>query len=110
MISVKAEFDADASNLGDFNRLIRIINELNIELHVKIGGVETYRYLYDRIEMNVDGIIAPMVETSFGAIKFREMLNKIHFYVKTLPEITNKIETRSSVKEIKKIPQILNMI
>ena len=51
--------------------------------------------MYDRIKMNVDGIIAPMVETSFGAINFREMLNKIHFYVKTLPEITSKIETRN---------------
>ena len=35
------------------------------------------------------------------------MLNKIHSYVKTLPEITINIETRSGLKETKKILHIL---
>jgi len=61
LIGEKAEFEAAESNLGDINGLRRITNKLNIELHAKIDGVEAYRDLYDCIEMNVDGIIAPMM-------------------------------------------------
>ena len=107
LLGIKAEFEAEGSNLDDINRLRRITKELNIELHVKIGGVEAYRDLYDCIETNVDGIIAPMVETDFGAFKFKEMLDKVHSYAGTLPEITINIETKSGLKNIRDILKIL---
>ena len=52
---------------SDIARIRSIMNKLGIKLFVKIGGVEALNDIYNCIELSVDGIIAPMVESKFGA-------------------------------------------
>ena len=71
---IKAEFEAEGSSFRDLMRLRRITSKAGVRLYLKIGGVEAIRDIKDAIEIDVDGLIAPMVESKFGAKKFDEIL------------------------------------
>ena len=75
-----------------------LTSKLN-NVFVKIGGVEAVNDIYSCIELCVDEIIAPMVETKFG-IKFIDIFDKLK--LKHNPHLSN-IETKSGVKNLKEI-------
>ena len=66
LAGIKAEFEAEGSSVNDIARLKILTNKIGTKLKVKIGGVEAVNDIYNCISLNVDGIIAPMVETEFG--------------------------------------------
>jgi len=103
---IKAEFEAEGSSLSDINRLRRITSKTGVQLYVKIGGVEALRDVYDCYESGIDGIIAPMVETSFAAKKFLDTISKFHF--KNRPKLTINIETITGFKNLDSILKILS--
>ena len=74
---IKAEFEAEGSSVDDLSRLRRITNSIDTKLFIKIGGVEAVNDLYSCIELGVNGIIAPMVETKFGVKKFIDIFKKL---------------------------------
>ena len=76
--AVKAEFEAEGSSLRDVARLRRVTDKINIPLYLKIGGVEALRDIKDSLELGVDGLIAPMVESSFGVKKFLDAMESIY--------------------------------
>jgi 4-hydroxy-2-oxoheptanedioate aldolase len=102
---IKAEFEAEGSSYDDILRLRNLTNQNNLSLHVKIGGVEAIRDIIDCLEIGVDGIIAPMVESAFGAKKFVSSLEKLE--VKDIFHSSINIETKNGVLEL---DDILNMI
>ena len=75
--AVKAEFEAEGASFRDLLRLRRFTAEQNISLYLKIGGVEALRDLKDALDLGVDGVIAPMVESPFGVVKFAEAVESI---------------------------------
>lgn len=101
---IKAEFEAEGSSFRDLVRLRRITAAAGLPLHLKIGGVEAVKDLKEAIELGVDGIIAPMVESPFGAKKFINSFekiyknNKIHFSI--------NIETKTAFENYEKILEI----
>lgn len=103
--AVKAEFEAEGSSFRDLIRLRRLTAQQNIPLYLKIGGVEALRDLKDAFDLGVDGLIAPMVESPFGAVKFLNAVKSIFFEKKIFKSIN--IETRDSVENINKILEIV---
>ena len=101
LIGIKSEFEAEGSSLGDIARLRMITSSLNIKLYVKIGGVEALNDIYNCLDLQVDGIIAPMVETKFGLKKFLEIFDRLK--LKKNPSLTINIETKSGIDNIKDI-------
>ena len=89
---VKAEFEAEGSSFRDLVRLRRITNKLNIPLYLKIGGVEALRDVKDSLEIGVDGLIAPMVESAFALKKFLDGVASI--YKDTDVHLSVNIETQ----------------
>lgn len=75
---VKAEFEAEGSSFRDLMRLRRLTSKAGVKLFLKIAGVEANRDIKDALEIDVDGIIAPMVESRFGAKKFFDSIQKIY--------------------------------
>jgi len=75
LCAVKAEFEAEGSSFRDLLRLRRLTAQQNIPLYLKIGGVEALRDLKDALDLGVDGLIAPMVESPFGVVNLRMLLN-----------------------------------
>jgi hypothetical protein len=104
IIGIKAEFEAEGSSYDDILRLRNLTTQNNLSLHVKIGGVEAIRDIIDCLEIGVDGIIGPMVESSFGAKKFVNSLEKLE--VKDIFHSSINIETKNGLLEL---DDILNM-
>lgn len=75
---LKAEFEAEGSSYQDLVRLRRLTLLAGIKLFLKIGGPEAVRDIKDSLEIGVDGLVAPMVESPFGAKKFCTAYKKIY--------------------------------
>lgn len=98
LYGVKSEFEAEGSTFRDLVRLRRITAQLGIPLYLKLGGVEAIRDLKDSLELGVDGVIAPMVESSFAVIKFVEAVQAV-YKDHPLPCAIN-IETRTAIENL----------
>ena len=95
LCAVKAEFEAEGASFRDIARLRRLTARHKILLYLKIGGVEALRDIKDALELGVDGLIAPMVESPFGVRKFTQSMDKVFSGRKVFKSIN--IETRNAV-------------
>ena len=102
--AVKAEFESEGSTFRDLVRLRRLTAQQNIPLFLKIGGVEGLRDLKDALDLGVDGLIAPMVESPFGVVKFISAVDAV-FGQKNIFKSIN-IETRGAIDQIDKILEV----
>ncbi len=98
---IKAEFEAEGSSFRDLMRLRRLTSKANVKFYVKIGGVEAIRDIKDTLEIDVDGLIAPMVESKFGAKKFFDSLEKIYGSHKI--HTTLNLETKNAISQLDEI-------
>lgn len=101
LLGIKSEFEAEGSSNNDVARLRSFTNKLNIKMFVKIGGVEAVNDIYSCVELGIDGIIAPMVETKFGVKKFLDIFDKIK--LKKNPMLSINIETKTGVENLNDI-------
>ena len=99
--AIKAEFEAEGSSFRDILRLRRLTTKHGVPLYIKIGGVEALRDIKDAFDFGVEGLIAPMVESSFGVLKFTNAVESI-FGTQRLFKSIN-IETKESIRNISKI-------
>jgi len=104
LCAVKGEFEAEGASFRDLLRLRRFTAEQGISLYLKVGGVEALRDLKDALDLGVDGVIAPMVESPFGVVKFNEAVESI-FGGRRLFKSIN-IETREAVERIDDILEV----
>ncbi|WP_419677885.1 aldolase/citrate lyase family protein [Aliarcobacter lanthieri] len=103
---IKAEFEAEGSSFRDLMRLRRLTSKAGIKLFLKIGGVEAIRDIKDSLEIDVDGLIAPMVESKFGAKKFYDSLTKIYGNHKI--HTTLNLETKNAIEQLENILEFAN--
>ena len=100
---IKAEYEAEGSSHNDILILRNITSVAKTKLFVKIGGVEAKNDILNCLEAQVDGIIAPMVETEFAAFKFFSFFKK---KLKKIPHLSINIETKTGVQNIKYILKV----
>ncbi len=98
---IKAEYEAEGSSYQEISFLRRLTYKANVPLHIKIGGVEALNDIYSCIELGVDGIIAPMVETKFGIQKFKQSIEKLD--LKINPYLSVNLETKNGIINHKEI-------
>lgn len=98
---IKAEFEAEGSSFRDLMRLRRLTSKAGVKLFLKIGGVEAVRDIKDALEIDVDGLIAPMVESRFGAKKFYDSLRKVYGDHKV--HTTLNLETKNAMEQLDEI-------
>lgn len=98
---IKAEFEAEGSSFRDLMRLRRLTSKAGVKLFLKIGGVEAVKDVKDALEIDVDGLIAPMVESRFGAKKFYDSLRKIYGDHKV--HTTLNLETKNAMEQLDEI-------
>ena len=101
LFGIKSEFEAEGSSNEDIRLLRTVTLKANTKMYVKIGGVEAINDIYNCLEIAVDGIIAPMVESKFGAHKFLEFFKKNK--LKKKPYLTINIETKQGFHKIDEI-------
>ena len=101
LIGIKAEFESEGSSFDDVSNLRSITLESNTKLFVKIGGVEAINDINKCLEIGVDGIIAPMVESKFAVYKFVDFFRKKK--LKKLPHLSINIETKTAYNNLTEI-------
>jgi len=69
VVSLKAEFEAEASRMEELMRLKEIAGQCGLGLLIKIGGAEDISHMFDALRLGVTGMNAPMIETGFAAKK-----------------------------------------
>lgn len=87
-------------------RLRRITGKAEVDLYLKIGGVEAMSDITNSVEIGVDGLIAPMVESKFGAHKFYESYARV--YKDHRIHLSLNIETKNAVDQIDEIIEFSN--
>jgi 4-hydroxy-2-oxoheptanedioate aldolase len=70
LIGIKTSFEDEGALFNETIRLKEICNQSKTKITLKIGGPEAIRDLKDATIIGVKGIVAPMVESSFGLKKF----------------------------------------
>jgi len=98
---IKAEFEAEGSSFNDVAMLRVICSKTKSKMFVKIGGVEAVNDVYNCLDLGIDGIIAPMVETKFGAKKFIDIFKKLK--LKKNPHLSINIETKTGISNLNEI-------
>jgi len=98
LIGIKAEFEAEGSSFEDVSNLRIITRGCDIRQFIKIGGVEATNDIYKCIEIGVDGIIAPMVESKFAMFKFVDFFRKKK--LKNIPHLSINIETKTGYENL----------
>ena len=98
LIGIKQSFEDEGALLEDIKTIRKLTKLNNLKLSVKIGGCEAKSDIHECRYMEVDGIVAPMIETEFALQKFIESvshINNIKFYI--------NIESKSGYENIDKI-------
>lgn len=99
--AMKVETEAEGASREEIFFYGKAATELDIPLHVKIGGVEARSDLVFLEEQGVDGVIAPMVESAFAVEKFVEATQEFSFSWRSLT-----LESRTSVLNLTDILEV----
>jgi hypothetical protein len=98
LVGIKQSFEDEGALLEDIKTIRKLTKLNNLKLSVKIGGCEAKSDIHECRYMEVEGIVAPMVETEFALQKFIESVSHISgikFYV--------NIESKTAYENIDKI-------
>ena len=104
VVGIKSSFEDEGVQFNELIRLKQLCNLSNIVFNVKIGGCEAISDINNCLLLDADGIVAPMVESSFALEKFitstdnnipPQLRNKINFFV--------NIESKTAYENIQSI-------
>ena len=102
IVGLKTSFEDEGVKSTDLYYLIKIATKYGIETALKIGGCEAKSDLRLCKEMDIDNVVAPMVESGFATTKFISAVSEryssncnVNFYV--------NIETQTAVNNCKSI-------
>lgn len=104
-VGVKAEFEAEGSSFRDVVLLRSLTLQADLQLHIKVGGCEAIRDIHDCVELGVEGIIAPMVESPFAAEKFLIAVDQVG-----VPPTTRLAINVESVSAVHNLSEILTVV
>lgn len=77
-VAVKAEFEAEGTRRHELLRLSDLARRAGLDVALKIGGCEALSDLQDARDLNVDVLVAPMVETPFALSKYIAAKDRTH--------------------------------
>lgn len=77
VLSVKAEFEAEGTSLEEALWLKELTSKVGLEFSIKIGGCEAIKDMLEVKKINVNSLIAPMVESPYAMKKFVNATNSI---------------------------------
>ena len=82
VIGIKQSFEDEGALLDDVISVRRVTEMCNLKSFVKVGGCEANTDIYNCLRLGVNGIIAPMVESSFAVSKFMDCYDsRAEYYI-----------------------------
>tara|TARA_B100001059_G_C17739093_1_gene530579 strand:- start:234 stop:1019 length:786 start_codon:yes stop_codon:yes gene_type:complete len=70
IIGIKSSFEDEGVYFNELIKLKELTTITDIDLNIKIGGCEAISDINNCVSLNVNGIIAPMIESEFALSKF----------------------------------------
>ena len=111
VVGIKQSFEDEGVIFDDVVKMKRICDSVSAYISVKIGGCEAISDINNCLSLDVNGIVAPMIESEFALQKFVEAVitnididkrEKMKFYInvesKTAYENLDKILSSPSSK------------
>lgn len=104
IIGIKSSFEDEGVYFNELIKLKELSTISNVDLNIKIGGCEAISDINNCVSLNVNGIVAPMIESEFALSKFISsvkdnlpgiLFKKFNFHV--------NLESRSAYENIKSI-------
>ena len=77
VVGIKQSFEDEGVLDRDLVTMNQLCKSTGLNLSVKIGGCEAISDIYRCLDLNVNGIVAPMIESIFGLQKFTESIINI---------------------------------
>lgn len=105
LVAFKKETEAEGASLTSLNELRALSRYVRKPLYVKIGGAEAISDIKTCQNIDVDGIIAPMIESDFAASKFVQAMGSV-YPAESLPQLIINIESRISVQNLASILEV----
>ena len=102
--TIKKSFEDEGSSFDEVQLARNLTSILDMKLNVKIGGCEAKNDMIYCQKINVDGIIAPMIETPFAYKKFIQASSKLN----NLSLFIN-IESKTGLLNLKNIISMSNI-
>lgn len=93
LVAIKCELEAEGMLRNELTRMAELAWRSNLDLYVKIGGCEAVSDLFLCREYNVDGVVAPMIESDFAVEKFKTAIETVYPICSERPSCFINIET-----------------
>ena len=98
VVAVKQSLEDEGASFDDLKIMRSITKKVGLKLNVKIGGCEAKNDIYFCEKLNVNALVAPMVESDYALRKFIQVVNKkgtqdlyVNLEVFKLLEISKKL-------------------
>ena len=92
--AVKIEFESEVITDAELNYLSKILQNLGIDLTVKLGGATSIMDVKKARDLKSKSIVAPMVESEYMVKKFLNTVKTV--YDNILPNLYLNIETKNA--------------
>lgn len=76
VIAVKQSLEDEGASYDDLLIMRQLTNQVGLKLDIKIGGCEAKNDINFCEKINVNGMVAPMVETDYALRKFIQVVRK----------------------------------
>ncbi len=103
LVAIKCELEAEGMLRNELTRMAELAWKSNLELYVKIGGCEAVSDLFLCREYNVDGVVAPMIESDFAVEKFKTAVETVYPICSERPSCFINIETEVGLSNAEKM-------
>ena len=102
--TIKKSFEDEGANVDEIKLVKNLAYKVGLKLNVKIGGCEAKNDIINCQKINVNGIIAPMIETPFAFKKFIHASSKV-----TDISLFINIESKTGLLNLKDILSMSNI-
>ena len=100
-LALKAEFEAEGASFEEVQKLKELAKKIPLNLTLKIQGAEAIRDLKVAKTLDIDGIVAPMIESAYALEKFSRAKSLI--FDEEKKEFFINIETKQGLKNLDEI-------
>lgn len=110
---LKAEFEGEGSMFADVASLTQLSKSCRVPINIKLAGAEALRDLYELSYLGVNGVIAPMIESPFAVVKFREAVKrvqKIHNFDKVSVLVESKVGLQNLPQIVSEFDDTINSL
>jgi len=96
---IKVDFEAEIVGLEELFSLKDVLNQLDLDLTVKIGGCEAVKDLHEAYSVGAKKIVAPMIESEYALKKFinaaKQVFDEVSLFI--------NIETKTAYNNLENI-------